>query len=143
MIGHLVQLLPLLLQGFRRRTQVEIPPPAPMQIIVVAERETQKVHGLHFFDSGWKGLWRLCPRRLIAAAAIHRNRVGRKPSSKQRRAKPGWELAGPIDDLAPLSVQHYGRCGSPPAVIVDSDEIHFANGAAEVRDARLVDAAQD
>src|SRR5450631_4143698 len=31
MIGHLVQLLPFLLQGFCRRTHIQIPPPAPFQ----------------------------------------------------------------------------------------------------------------
>jgi len=32
MIGHLVQLLPLLLQGFLRRTHVEIPHPRPFRL---------------------------------------------------------------------------------------------------------------
>jgi hypothetical protein len=43
MIGHFMQLLPFLLQSFGRRTHVEIPPSAPLQVIVVAEREAQKV----------------------------------------------------------------------------------------------------
>ena len=49
MIGHLVQLLPFLLQSFRRRTHISIPPPAPFQVIVVAERESQKVQTRSFF----------------------------------------------------------------------------------------------
>src|SRR5664279_852225 len=49
MIGHLVQLLPLLLQRFRRRTHIEVPPPAPLQVLVVAERESQKVQTPSFF----------------------------------------------------------------------------------------------
>src|ERR1039457_6066090 len=49
MIGHLVQLLPLLLQSFRRRTHIQIPPPAPLQVLGVAERESQKVQTRSFF----------------------------------------------------------------------------------------------
>src|SRR5450756_2176057 len=49
MIRHLVQLFPLLLQGFGRRTHVEVPPPAPLQVLVVAERESQKVQTRSFF----------------------------------------------------------------------------------------------
>src|ERR1019366_2406122 len=45
----LVQLLPLLLQRFRRRTHIQIPPPAPLQVLVVAERESQKVQTRSFF----------------------------------------------------------------------------------------------
>lgn len=37
MIGHLVQLFPFLLQSFRRRTHIQILPPAPFQVLVVAE----------------------------------------------------------------------------------------------------------
>src|SRR5205823_2746708 len=47
--GHLVQLLPFLLQSVRRRTHISIPPPAPFQVIVVAERESQKVQTRSFF----------------------------------------------------------------------------------------------
>src|ERR1039457_446636 len=49
MIGHLVQLFPFLLQSFRRRTHIEIPPSAPLQALVVAERESQKVQTRSFF----------------------------------------------------------------------------------------------
>src|SRR5260370_18439671 len=49
MIGHLVQLLPFLLQSFPRRTHIEISPPAPFQVIVVAECESQKVQALSLF----------------------------------------------------------------------------------------------
>src|ERR1035437_6492088 len=49
MIGHLVQLLPLLLQSFRRRTHIQIPPPAPLQVLGVAERESQRVQTRSFF----------------------------------------------------------------------------------------------
>src|SRR5712691_9838105 len=50
MIGHLVQLLPfLLLQSLRRRTHIQIPPPSPFQVIVVAERESQKVQTRSLF----------------------------------------------------------------------------------------------
>src|ERR1035437_7237195 len=49
MVRHLVQLLPFLLQGFRRRTHIQIPPPAPVQVLVVAERESQKVQSRSFF----------------------------------------------------------------------------------------------
>src|ERR1035437_4711134 len=41
MVRHLVQLLPFLPQGFRRRTHIQIPPPAPVQVLVVAERESR------------------------------------------------------------------------------------------------------
>src|ERR1035437_2537081 len=47
MIGHLVQLLPPLLQRFR--THIQIPPPAPLQVLVVAERESQKVQTRSLF----------------------------------------------------------------------------------------------
>src|SRR5438445_2033100 len=49
MIRHLVQLFPFLLQGLRRRTHVQIPPPLPFQVLVVAERESQKVQTRSFF----------------------------------------------------------------------------------------------
>src|SRR5260370_3014846 len=49
MIGHLVQLLPFLLQSFPRRTHIEISPPAPFQVIVVAECESQKVQARSLF----------------------------------------------------------------------------------------------
>src|SRR5664280_3228104 len=48
-IGHLVQLFPFLLQSFRRRTHIEIPPSAPLQALVVAERESQKVQTRSLF----------------------------------------------------------------------------------------------
>src|SRR5215831_1279429 len=38
MIGHRVQLGPLPFQGLGRRTHVQIPPPSPLQVVVVAER---------------------------------------------------------------------------------------------------------
>src|SRR5438128_9452801 len=49
MISHLVQLFPLLFQGLRRRAHVQVPPPLPFQVIVVAERETQKVQTRSLF----------------------------------------------------------------------------------------------
>src|ERR1039458_9490863 len=52
MIRHLVQLLPLLLQSFRRRTHIQIPPPAPLQVLVVAECESQKVQTRSLFPFG-------------------------------------------------------------------------------------------
>src|SRR5664280_754877 len=48
-IGPLVQLFPFLLQSFRRRTHIQIPPSAPLQALVVAERESQKVQTRSFF----------------------------------------------------------------------------------------------
>src|SRR5450755_400953 len=49
MIGHLVQLFPFLLQSSRRRTHIQILPPAPFQVLVVAECESQKVQTRSFF----------------------------------------------------------------------------------------------
>ena len=42
MVSHFAQLFPFLPQGFRRRAHVQIPPPFPFHVFVVAERESQK-----------------------------------------------------------------------------------------------------
>src|ERR1019366_442851 len=49
MIGHLVQLLPFLLQSLCRRTHIQILPPAPSQVLVVTECESQKVQTRSLF----------------------------------------------------------------------------------------------
>src|SRR5882724_10544523 len=57
MISHLMQLLPLLLQSLSRRTHVQISPSTTLQVVVIAEREAQKVQVFPFlFDIHHAGL---------------------------------------------------------------------------------------
>lgn len=48
-IGHPVQLLPLLFQNVRRRTHIEMRAPAPLRVSTVAERESRKVQTRSLF----------------------------------------------------------------------------------------------